>query len=542
MAAKSRNRFQAPVEPVLEMDDIQGEVVPGFLKPHQTLLGLRVPAGIEVIWHFKMFLGELSGEISTAAQTLADRRAYRNRSRASKSRRPEDEECGVLTAIGFSSAGLKLLTPSASLIPGEAFHAGLIARSSLLGDPKDASSEGAPTNWVVGSPGAELDALVVVAGNRRKDVTERADRLASQVGGAGISVAYRQDGDVRTGEERGHEHFGFDDGISQPGIRGRASEAPGDFITERHIDPSEIPEVWLYGYPGQDLIWSAEFVIGYSKTGSDPLQPAPSDSPVPEWTRNGSFLVFRRLRQDVGLFWRTMREIANELAKLPGFSGMDDTHLASLLVGRWPSGAPVNRAQGADIPELGADAFANNNFQFDSNTPFLKLAGSHKDAYPQGKADPAGAACPWAAHIKKMNTRDSASDMGGRESTYDRRLLRVGVPFGNSLVNRYAPVDEDPEKGNRGLLFLCVQASIERQFEFLVSSWANDPSRPKMPGGNDMLIGQNSVPADGVRRCSLFGSGLQQAQLSASQQWVIPTGGGYFFMPSISALSGVLAK
>jgi deferrochelatase/peroxidase EfeB len=132
--------------------------------------------------------------------------------------------------------------------------------------------------------------------------------------------------------------------------------------------------------------------------------------------------------------------------------------------------------------------------------------------------------------------------MGGRESTYDRRLLRVGVPFGNSLVNRYAPVDEDPEKGNRGLLFLCVQASIERQFEFLVSSWANDPSRPKMPGGNDMLIGQNSVPADGVRRCSLFGSGLQQAQLSASQQWVIPTGGGYFFMPSISALSGVLAK
>ena len=66
MAAKSRNRFQAPVEPVLEMDDIQGEVVPGFLKPHQTLLGLRVPAGIEVIRHFKMFLGELSGEISTA--------------------------------------------------------------------------------------------------------------------------------------------------------------------------------------------------------------------------------------------------------------------------------------------------------------------------------------------------------------------------------------------------------------------------------------------------------------------------------------------
>jgi hypothetical protein len=63
--------------------------------------------------------------------------------------------------------------------------------------------------------------------------------------------------------------------------------------------------------------------------------------------------------------------------------------------------------------------------------------------------------------------------MGGRESTYNRRLLRVGVPFGNSLPNRYTPIHEDPEKGNRGLLFLSIQASIERQFEFLVGSWAN---------------------------------------------------------------------
>ena len=32
----------APLEPFLEMDDIQGMVVPGFLKPYHTLLGLRL--------------------------------------------------------------------------------------------------------------------------------------------------------------------------------------------------------------------------------------------------------------------------------------------------------------------------------------------------------------------------------------------------------------------------------------------------------------------------------------------------------------------
>ena len=221
---------------------------------------------------------------------------------------------------------------------------------------------------------------------------------------------------------------------------------------------------------------------------------------------------------------------------------MDDTHLASLLVGRWPSGAPVNRTPGGDIPALGADRLANNYFQYDSDTPALKLKGPNQDSYPSAKADPAGTTCPWAAHIKKVNTRDSASDMGGRESTYNRRLLRIGVPFGKSLENRYTELNDDPEKGNRGLLFLAIQASIEDQFEFLMARWINDPSRPKMPGGNDIVLGQNAAALDGVRRCSLFGSGLQQTRLSVSAQWITPTGGGYFFLPSISALRAVIGQ
>jgi Dyp-type peroxidase family len=289
------------------------------------------------------------------------------------------------------------------------------------------------------------------------------------------------------------------------------------------------------------LVWPGEFVLGYPATGPDPLIPGPISEARPAWTRNGSFLVYRRLRQDVGLFWRTMREEASRLAKLDGFQGLTDDKLAARLVGRWQSGAPVNRVPAGDNEALGADPFANNNFLFDSDTPRLLLAGGHSDPFEAAKADPVGATCPWAAHIRKVNVRDSGSDIGGRVATYSRRLLRVGVTFGKSLEDRYGE-KPDPQNGDRGVLFLSIQASVEKQFEFLQSRWMNDPSRPKMPGGNDMIVGQNAAAERGIRQCTIFGAGLQQEQLSAANQWVIPTGGGYFFVPSISALRDVIAR
>jgi Dyp-type peroxidase family len=356
-----------------------------------------------------------------------------------------------------------------------------------------------------------------------------------------VEITYDEDGDRRP-DLPGHEMFGFEDGVSQPGIRGRASNNSSDFITDRHIDASLSPADQLFGYPGQDLIWPGVLLLGYASGSPDPLIAGPPSPVLPEWTRNGSFLVFRRLRQDVGLFWRTIREKAAELSRQPGFSGITDERLASMLLGRWPSGAPFNRVPAADNPQLGEQQLANNNFRFDSKTVPIATTNHYQDPFPMAGADPAGTICPWAAHIRKVNTRDSASDTGGRDSTYKRRILRLGLPFGEPLGDRYAPVSRDPQKGNRGLLFLSAQASIEDQFEFLVSRWINDGMRPK-PGGNDMWIGQNNAPGEKRRRrCTLFGSGLQQAEFATEQDWVIPTGGGYFFVPSIGAIREVLAQ
>jgi Dyp-type peroxidase family len=527
----------APQEPILELNDIQGASVPGFLKPHQTLIGITCNEKPDHLNEFKRFILNMAGQVATGTETLNDRRDRRKLERAGRAEEKNAPTAFVALALSFN--GLLKLTPGANSIPTDAFRLGLAHRSALLGDPIESSAEGHPSNWIVGGSKGELDVLIIVAGDGAETVKARVKSLTEAIEAAHLQIQYCEHGAVRDDKGmKGHEHFGFKDSISQPGIRGRAHD--GDFITDRFVDPSQTPEAWLYGYPGQTLVWPGEFVIGYPRSSPDPLIPGHIVTPVPEWTRNASFLVFRRLRQDVGLFWRTMRAETERLSKEKRFEGLTDVHLASLLVGRWPSGAPVNRTPDRDIPALGKAALANNHFRFDSDTLPLKTTVGHQE-FPLAKADPVGFTCPWSAHIRKVNTRDSSSDMGAEDATYTRRILRVGVPFGKPLLDVYAEPKDDPEQGNRGLLFLSVQSSIENHFEFLCSRWANDPVRPKTPGGHDFIIGQNGAPDENrVRQCVVFGSNQEAATLTTNTHWVIPTGGGYFLLPSISALRDVL--
>ncbi|HEX8096028.1 Dyp-type peroxidase [Jatrophihabitans sp.] len=531
-----------PTEPLLDVDDIQGNAIPGFMKPYQYVMALRIEDAVAA----KRWLASNAGLFTTIAGLLPSRLAVRAERLARRVSAGATEAAAALDDawlnIAFSYAGLaKLLAGTAhesdlAAFTDEAFVAGLVARSRLLGDPVDPAAEGNPANWVVGGPGNEPDILLVFGtDNPTTQESFVATRRASATGG-GMTVLYEEAGQKLN--PLGQEHFGFKDGVSQPGPRGRVAADPDTYLTPRSIDPSATPAAWFYGLPGQYLVWPGEFVFGLPAAAADPLLPGPAEVPGPGWSANGSYLVFRRLRQDVAGFRAFVAEQAAAVAKQPGFSQVTPDLLAAWIVGRWPSGAPVSRTPSGDVPGLGADPLANNHFGYAAASVRLPLTGGDQDAYPLAPSDPVGLTCPLPAHIRKVNTRDAGNDQGGRRASFNRRVLRVGLPFGPPLPDN----EPDPVNGNRGLLFLCYQRSIVEQFEFLNTTWMGDPTNPRAPSGYDLLVGQNGQPGDQrVRSATLLNGEGGTATVTASVEYVIPTGGGYFFSPSISAITTVLA-
>jgi len=334
----------------------------------------------------------------------------------------------------------------------------------------------------------------------------------------------------------GHEHFGFKDGISQPAIRGLASRDPTDFFDARLLSPSD-PNFDRFAEPGRPLVWPGQFVLGYKR--QDPRNDLKPRDPFRlriEWQRNGSYLVYRRLQQKVHLFWRFCEKGAQKVSVASG-QPITPESFASRLVGRRPSGAPVMRAPATDDTQLADDDLSNNNFRFSNPTPVVTLKDGTKasSAFPPPIADPNGRTCPFVVHIRKVNPRDDPTDGG----TLNRLMLRRGIPYGKPQ-DRAKLLEEDGI--DRGLLFMAYQGAIADQFQFVTHTWVNQADAPHHGDpetGHDPLISQK-VGARFIR-LPIDGDVDRDQQIDLPEDpWVVMTGGGYFFTPSVSALAGPL--
>lgn len=348
----------------------------------------------------------------------------------------------ALTVDGLRAAGLT--EDEVALMPEE-FVLGMARRAGLLGDVRinHPSRWRMPArNWNHGVQAPDLgdeaadriefDAVHVVLQLRLCN-TDPNQQQARQTLWARLQGLVGQDctplslqwmrrvRDPRTSQTV--EHFGFGDGLSDPVFD--ADQAGQQFANHVHV---------------------GEALVGYGNSADEP--PYPEDAGPPpgsfaELLHNGSYLVIRKLRQDLPVL-----DAAVEAAtKTPGLDR--DTVLAKMM-GRWPVGHDLANQPLADLPVPGAI----NDFNY--------------------RSDPQGMTCPFHAHIRRANPRtvvdwplQDALLAGRRAPRIFRRSLSYGEPFDRDGTSSSPGAGAEAE---RGLLFMAYNASIGEQFE-VVQGW-----------------------------------------------------------------------
>lgn len=499
----------AVAEEFLQVDDIQGNVLRGFNTAVLDLIGLKIAGTGARTW-----IASLADDIDSVSST----HGYR----LQRSFAPEATAESVQINAAFSARGLKNLGMPVDSVKDGFFQSPMGALAGSLGDPVVA---GKPSGYRLGTDWDDTpDLLLLVGGESQTAVAQAGDALIVAAKAAGLELCYHESGAKLPGDV---EHFGFRDGISQPGVRGRLSAKADDFLTPRLLVPDDA-NFGRFSKPGQQLVWPGQFVFGYAtQLPHDPFSLGPKSTGGAAWMENGSFLVFRRLGQDVPRFQAFASELASSLTRITG-RNVNAEYAAALVVGRWPDGTPLLADGTGPNPTISGDDMLVNFFSYAGGPDRLNIRdGGALRTVSSAPADPKGLSCPMFAHIRKVNPRGLPTDQDTiPDQTLTMQMLRRGIPFGPKYTGNNA--------GDcRGLFFLAYMTSIQRQFARLNRVWMNNSGAPEMHDeGFDMLVGQ---AAKGDRFLTMRDAqGNEILRLPSADNWVLPTGGAFLFAPSIS--------
>lgn len=501
------------MEPQLETDDIQGHVFPGFGTNHSVVIALQMKAPEEG----RVALASLLPDVTTMADSL-HMKGLRREAAIAGLATPTQEIPSL--ALSLAATALRIWGHDTSGFDSS-FQMGMRADAVSLGDPIGQDSK--PVDWTFEtSEDNRVDVLLIAGHSEREPLEQAVMRWLSMLAPHWTAVLVEY-GRRRPGDK---EFFGFNDGISQPAMRGLT---PGGEFVSRRVIAAEDPRSEIFARPGQLLIWPGSFLFGYPRQTSILNQPGtPAPPPVP-WMRNGSYLVFRRLLQNVRAFREAVSKMQQHLIEQG--ENVSEGWVAAHLVGRWPDGTPLTASPDNADPDISGDQNRINNFRFFASLSPTPLAGGgdSPETIPAVPADPLGFACPSVSHIRQVNPRDGISEIG-QEHHPGKLMLRRGIAFG--------PDEEEVADAERGLLFLSYQTSIVEQFKFVQANWANATVRPTGSGA-DPIIGQNGT-LENDRRIQLFAPSRRQRRCPLDGRWVVATGGGYFVTPSIGGLRHLL--
>jgi Dyp-type peroxidase family len=531
----------------LNLDDIQGNIVRGYGR-----------YGFPFARYFFLNIGD-----EESGRRFCD--AVRARVTTAKRWDPENKPKVTLN-IGFTFLGLYALGLPTRTLQGmpEVFIDGMKARAFILGDRDVTKTEDEIGDWCshwdpiwrdnqaskgddvhiwismnaqLATPGtnipvpeleqqtqwlrdlcASLDQRVrILATNGRNGDQEyqAASAIFDDIGGVKIPTS--------------KEYFGFTDGIGDPVFKG---QLPPEEEQQRVKGRGK----WMSARAGWEPLATGEFLLGHP----DESQELPPTAMPPNFMHNGSFMVYRKLHENVGSFQQVIDEEAARYAAVMDVDLAEAREtLRGKMVGRWSDGVPLSKlpthaewlafrkARGFDDPDPQKAARA-----------LLDYLRSPEAVDFRYGDDMNGYKCPNGAHLRRVNTRDyldpynqanSDNPNATAQLNKRRRILRRGLPYGPGKLDG---LTDDTEQG---VAFMAIGANLFRQFEFVQQQW--------IQYGLDFNQGNNTCPLlgdhDKHKRFTIPADPDTQKPpyvMGKLKTFVEARGGDYFFLPSMTAL------
>ncbi len=466
----------------IRTDNIQGNILTGYggRFPAARFLYLRVTRPRQA----RAWIGRFSARMTLASTPL---------------KQPAEPAYN----IAISHAGLAALKAPHWLmdrLPPD-FVDGMARRAESLAD----TGANSPGRWLAPwGTDASVHVLISIYGS--SDAATAAAAAGLLTSGDGLKAIETK---VAGRLKENREHFGFIDGFGQPNIEG----VPRDGLPAAGYSQHRTGRAEYHRHlkkRNQPPLKTGELLLGYTNLASEtpPVQlKRDTDREgyvrYAQFMRDGTFMVFRDLAQDVALF-------RAEMARAALSTGLDAGLLAARIVGRWPDGTPLAHAP----TEVERKRFQDGEHMTRMND------------FRYGD-DPDGLKCPLGAHIRRANPRDS---LGLKGRTVDRhRIVRRGIPYG-------PPYDDDPGAA-RGIIFIALNASISGQFEIVQREWLDEGRVFGMGAAADPLVGNHTNPqSDTFVMSETAGMPKVAAQLA---QFVTLRGGDYFFVPARHALEAI---
>jgi Dyp-type peroxidase family len=392
--------------------------------------------------------------------------------------------------IAFTHRGLQHLElPDATLLsfPVE-FQQGMKHRAEILGDV----GVNSPDHWDQIWHEDRVHAWFGINALTPEALDARCSTILSilgETGGATVLGSQEAAAEVVQGKPTTKEHFGYIDGFGNPdylGVERRSQPGQGKLLPDGSWAP----------------LATGELLLGYAdEAGELPIAPVPH-----VFAANGTFMVYRKLHQNLATFRDYLEKQAENYA-----GGKEK--LAAKFIGRWRDGTPLELSPDNPDPSLSQDPGRSTNFTY--------------------AADAEGTRCPMGAHIRRVHPRD-AFGFNGRLINR-RRITRRGLTYGRFAAEGEPASDSE----ERGVIFMALNASLSRQFEFVQQQWVQYGNDARLGNEKDMLMGNHG----GNGRFVVQGDASPKNPpfiCSNLPDFIELRGGDYFFLPSITAL-GMIA-